>query len=104
MHSGFSELRSALPMNCKAHYPGFKVWAGARADIDRIAAIWRECLNIEGPYLFGGSPRGRRDVRAGLLAFTTYDVQLDPACTAYCKTTWRCRRCRNGSRAPERAG
>src|SRR5207342_2380797 len=25
MHSGFSNLRSALPMNLKAHYPGFKV-------------------------------------------------------------------------------
>src|SRR5215475_15951623 len=24
MHSGFSNLRSALPMNLKAHYPGFK--------------------------------------------------------------------------------
>ena len=44
MHSGFTNLRSALPMNLKAHYPGFKIWAGAQADIDRITAIWRECL------------------------------------------------------------
>ena len=35
MHSGFANLRSALPMNLKAHHPGFKVWAGAQADIDR---------------------------------------------------------------------
>ena len=35
MHSGFSNLRSALPMNCKAHYPKFKLWAGARPDVDR---------------------------------------------------------------------
>ena len=27
MHSGFTNLRSALPMNLKAHRPGFKVWA-----------------------------------------------------------------------------
>src|SRR3981189_918909 len=54
MHSGFSNLRSALPMNLKAHYPGFKVWAGAQADIDRILEIWRECFDAyEGPYLFG---------------------------------------------------
>ena len=33
---GFVNLRSALPMNMKAHYPGFKAWAGARGDIDRI--------------------------------------------------------------------
>ncbi len=28
MHSGFSNLRSALPMNLKASYPDFKVWGG----------------------------------------------------------------------------
>jgi glutathione S-transferase len=44
MHSGFSNLRSALPMNLKAHYPGFKVVAGARADIDRIVSIWRDAF------------------------------------------------------------
>ena len=54
MHSGFSNLRSALPMNLKAHYPGFKVWAGAVPDIERIATIWRECLvSSKGPFLFG---------------------------------------------------
>jgi len=33
MHSGFSNLRSALPMNIKAHFPHFKSWAGARGAI-----------------------------------------------------------------------
>ncbi len=50
MHSGLANLRSALPMNVKAHFPGFKVWAGARADIDRIVTIWRDCFaKYEGP-------------------------------------------------------
>src|SRR5262245_40463369 len=40
MHSGFTALRSSLPMNLKAHFPGFKIWSRAQADIDRIAAIW----------------------------------------------------------------
>src|SRR5262245_17287101 len=54
MHSGFINLRSALPMNLKMHYPCFKVWAGAQADIDRIVAIWHECFAVSGgPYLFG---------------------------------------------------
>ena len=54
MHSGFANLRSALPMNLKAHYPGFKVWAGAQGDIERVIAIWRDCLaTYGGPYLFG---------------------------------------------------
>src|SRR5256885_5735212 len=54
MHSGFANLRSALPMNLKAHHSGFKVWAGAQADIDRILTIWRECFAASpGPFLFG---------------------------------------------------
>src|SRR5665811_672100 len=57
MHSGFSNLRSALPMNLKAHHPGFKVWAGAQADIDRIVSIWRECLaSAKGPFCSAPSP------------------------------------------------
>ena len=40
MHGGFYNLRSALPMNLKAHRPGFKIWSGAQADIDRITTIW----------------------------------------------------------------
>src|SRR5258707_10306110 len=32
MHSGFYNLRSALPMNLKASYAGYKVWAGAQPD------------------------------------------------------------------------
>jgi glutathione S-transferase len=66
MHSGFSNLRSALPMNLKARRPGFKIWSGAQADIDRITTIWRECLaTYHGPYLFGQTPT-IADVRACL--------------------------------------
>ena len=71
MHSGFYNLRSALPMNLKAHHPGFKVWAGAQADIDRVMAIWRECLTTYGgPYLFGTAVDGRCHVRAGVHALS----------------------------------
>lgn len=88
MHSGFSNLRSALPMNLKAHYPEFKVWAGAQADIDRIVAIWKECLSTYGgPYLFGTVPSMADAMYAPVCArFTTYDVPLDPVCDAYRKT------------------
>jgi glutathione S-transferase len=87
MHSGFSNMRSALPMNLKAHYPGFKVWAGAQADIDRIAAIWRECLaESGGPFLFGDKPCVADAMFAPVCTrFATYDVKLDATCAAYCK-------------------
>jgi glutathione S-transferase len=88
MHSGFANLRSALPMHIKAHYPGFKVWAGAQADIDRIVAIWRECLSAyHGPYLFGARPGIADAMYAPVCTrFETYDVKLDATCTAYCRT------------------
>ena len=81
MHSGFSNLRSALPMNLKAHFPGFKSWAGARADIERVTAIWRECLQqYGGPYLFGKKPCAADAMYAPVCTrFLTYDVAIDPA-------------------------
>ena len=85
MHSGFANLRSALPMNLKAQYPGFKVWAGAQADIQRVTAIWRECLQrYGGPYLFGATPTVADAMYAPVCArFATYDVKLDSASTSY---------------------
>jgi glutathione S-transferase len=86
MHSGFSSLRSALPMNLKAHYPGFKVFAGAQPDIDRITAIWRECLSTyQGPYLFGAVSVADAMYAPVCTRFLTYDVKLDPQCAAYCR-------------------
>lgn len=87
MHSGFANLRAALPMNLKAHYPGFKIWAGAQADIDRVTAIWRECLSAYGgPYLFGASLTMADAMYAPVCTrFATYGVALDPASAAYCQ-------------------
>ena len=88
MHSGFSNLRSALPMNLKAHFPGFKAWAGARGDIERITAIWRECLDkYAGPYLFGPKPCAADAMYAPVCTrFLTYDVAVEPFAAKYCRT------------------
>ena len=84
MHAGFSNLRSALPMNLKAHHPGFKVWAGAQGDIERITTIWRECLGrAQGPYLFGALSMADAMYAPVVTRFLTYDVPLDPLCAAY---------------------
>jgi glutathione S-transferase len=87
MHSGFINLRSALPMNLKGHYPGFKVFTGALADIDRIVTIWRDCLAaFGGPYLFGATPCLADAMYAPVCTrFLTYCVKLDPVCAAYCE-------------------
>lgn len=88
MHSGFQNLRSALPMNLKARYSGFKIWAGAQPDIERILAIWAECLKTYGgPFLFGATPTAADAMYAPVcMRFATYDVPIDAGAAAYCRT------------------
>jgi len=88
IHSGFVNLRSALPMNLKSHHPDFKVWSGAQADVDRIIAIWHDCLSrYGGPYLFGATPNTADAMYAPVCTrFRTYDVELDTESDAYCDT------------------
>ncbi|MEP6791779.1 MAG: glutathione S-transferase [Ramlibacter sp.] len=87
MHSGFATMRGALPMNIKAHFPNFKVWSRAQADIDRVLAIWKECLGTYGgPFLFGKQPCIADAMYAPVVTrFLTYDVALDKGSVAYCK-------------------
>lgn len=86
MNAGFANLRSALPMNLKAHFPGHKIWGGALPDIERIEEIWLDCLQrYGGPYLFGRQ-RTMADAMFAPVAmrFLTYDVKLPAPCRAYC--------------------
>jgi len=90
MHSGFYNLRSALPMNLKAQHRGFNVWAGAQADIERIGTIWRECLAAYGgPYLFGKRSMADAMYAPVCTRFLTYDVQIDADGAAYCRAIMR---------------
>jgi len=87
MHSGFIALRSALPMNLKAHFPGFKLWSRAKADIERITMIWRDCIaTYGGPYLFGALGAADAMYAPVVTRFLTYDVELDDVCSSYCET------------------
>lgn len=71
MHSGFYNLRSALPMNLKARHQQFKIFSGARPDVERIKTIWTECLReYGGPYLFGDE-------------LTVADAMYAPVCTRF---------------------
>lgn len=86
MHSGFSSLRAALPMNLKARFPGHKIWSRAQEDIDRVIAIWRDCLKVHGgPFLFGQISMADAMYAPVVTRFITYDVKLDKPCAEYCK-------------------
>ena len=72
MHSGFTNLRAACPMNIEASLPetGQLVWrdkAGVRADVARLVEMWSELLTEhQGPMLFG--------------AFSIADAYFAPVC------------------------
>src|SRR6185295_12245164 len=79
IHSGFYNLRSALPMNLKARHKSFKIFSGARPDVERIRAIWSECLTAHGgPWLFGALSMADAMFAPVCTRFRTYAVDLDP--------------------------
>jgi glutathione S-transferase len=56
MHSGFTALRSELPMNCRGRRAGVVPSRAAQSDIARIVSIWESCrtrFGTGGPWLFG---------------------------------------------------
>ena len=88
MHAGFQALRASLPVNLRAHVPGFTVWSAARADIERIQFLWRDCLEKwGGPWLFGDRCTVADAMFAPVVTrFRTYDVKLDEVCEGYART------------------
>ena len=84
IHSGFTTLRASLPVNLKGHFPNFKIWTRAQADIDRVCTIWRECLaELGGPFLFGERSMADAMYAPVVTRFKTYDVKLDPRMKQY---------------------
>jgi glutathione S-transferase len=73
MHSGFSALRNACPMNIEASLPAvgaliLRDQAGVRTDLARIESMWLALLDQHhGPYLFGAR-------------FTIADAYFSPVC------------------------
>jgi glutathione S-transferase len=88
IHSGFANLRSALPMNLRTVPHKVRVFTGAKPDIARIETIWQECLAAHGgPFLFGSTPTVADAMFAPVTRrFITYDVDLSKPSRDYCRT------------------
>ena len=86
MHSGFTALRSELPMNIRKKYPGFPKTMAVRREIARISDMWRACLDRfggNGPFLFGPFSLADAFFAPVVMRFTSYDAQLSPPLLAY---------------------
>jgi glutathione S-transferase len=86
MHSGFSDLRQNMPMNCRARYPGKGMTPKVAEDIERITTIWQDCrqqFGTGGDLLFGQFTIADAMFAPVVLRFITYGVQLDAIAAAY---------------------
>jgi glutathione S-transferase len=80
MHSGFANLRSHMPLNCRACRPGAGRGPCVQEDIDRICEIWRECrtrYGAAGEFLFGEFTAADAMFAPIASRFQTYGVELD---------------------------
>jgi glutathione S-transferase len=80
MHSGFSALRTQLPMNTRRQESLPAISADTAADIARIRAIWstaRARHAEKGPFLFGGFSIADAMYAPVALRFISYAVELD---------------------------
>lgn len=86
MHSGFTDLRSAMPMNCRGRFPGKGLTEGSRRDIARVVSVWNDCrqrFGEQGDFLFGPFTIADAMFAPVVLRFVTYGVALDGRARAY---------------------
>jgi len=86
MHSGFANMRSAMPMNVRRVLPDVPRTEAVESDIARISTIWRECrtaYGAGGSFLFGAFSNADAMFAPVVTRFKTYAVALDSAAQAY---------------------
>jgi glutathione S-transferase len=86
MHSGFTKLREALPMNCRAMGRKVPLPDALAAEIDRVFEIWSDCQHCfgsEGDWLFGRFSIADAMFAPVVLRFRTYGINLPQSASVY---------------------
>ena len=91
MHGDFATLRQCLPMDLSRDLRGAARIEEAQAEIDRVAAIWRDCrarfgvpgAHGSGDFLFGDYSIADAMFTPVATRFRTYGVTIDPVSAAY---------------------
>jgi glutathione S-transferase len=89
MHSGFSALRSACPMNIEARLPEvgaivLRDQSGVRGDLDRITQMWSTLLQEHGgPMLFGAFSVADAYYAPVVMRLRTYELPVPEDVAAY---------------------
>ena len=86
MHSGFEAVRTHMPMNTRARYPGKGGGPGVETEIERIGELWRDCLTQfghGGDFLFGTFTIADAMFAPVVTRFQTYGVGLEGPAADY---------------------
>ncbi|MDP3977562.1 MAG: glutathione S-transferase family protein [Pseudomonas sp.] len=92
MHSGFTALRTHLPMDLKRDQALDEIPAEAEADIRRICALWAECrgnFGEDGPFLFGHASLADAFFAPVAARLRSYRVELPEVAAAYVATVYQ---------------
>lgn len=87
MHAGFSQLRSAMPMNLKFKLKGKPASPEVQRDIDCIVEIWEDARSkfatADGPWLFGNFSVADAMYAPIVWRLHIYNVPLPKVAVAY---------------------
>lgn len=86
MHSGFTALRGACPMNLRVRWEGFTPDAAIRADLARLETLWsmaRDTATTSGPWLFGAYSAADAFYAPVAMRIEGYDLPVGPQARAY---------------------
>ena len=85
-HSGYSALRSAMPMSIRSCHPGKGMNPDVQRDIGRLCAHWsrtRSEFGSGGAFLFGGYSAADAFFTPVVSRFVTYGVTIDGEAKTY---------------------
>jgi glutathione S-transferase len=84
MHSGFTALRGACPMNLYTGWAGLETPPEVQADLDRIDAIWSRALDRSGgPFLYGNYTLADAFYAPVATRIATYGLSVSDTALAY---------------------
>jgi len=89
MHSGFTALRNALPMNLRRRQESYPLAKDVQTDIARIIDIWREArgkFGNNGAFLYGAFSNADAMYAPVVSRFHTYGVPVDDDIRTYMDT------------------
>ncbi len=88
MHAGFTDMRRAMPMNCRRVVKGFTPSLEAQIDINRIVQLFEDALQQSGgPWLFGHYTVADAMYAPVAARFQTYKIKLPVLSQGYVDRT-----------------